>query len=72
MEAQAYVGAGQVAIDTCEHCGLNWLDHGELARIAHPPASDFVAESNAADCSNDGDSYFAGPQAAQVVEYNNL
>jgi len=29
-----YGGAGNVVIDTCETCHLNWLDSGELRRIA--------------------------------------
>jgi Zn-finger nucleic acid-binding protein len=24
-------------IDSCENCELNWLDHGELMRIARAP-----------------------------------
>ena len=41
MEAHYYCGPGNVVIDTCETCSLNWLDHGELSRIAHAPADDF-------------------------------
>jgi Zn-finger nucleic acid-binding protein len=29
-----YGGAGNVVIDTCETCQVNWLDSGELRRIA--------------------------------------
>jgi Zn-finger nucleic acid-binding protein len=37
MEAHSYAGPGNVVIDSCEPCSLNWLDHGELARIAQAP-----------------------------------
>jgi Zn-finger nucleic acid-binding protein len=37
MEAHTYAGAGNVMIDSCEQCLLNWLDHGELMRIVHAP-----------------------------------
>jgi Zn-finger nucleic acid-binding protein len=34
MTADWYAGPGHVVIDSCEPCLLNWLDHGELMRIA--------------------------------------
>jgi Zn-finger nucleic acid-binding protein len=37
MEAHSYAGPGNVILDSCENCSLNWLDHGKLARIAHAP-----------------------------------
>jgi LSD1 subclass zinc finger protein len=37
METHYYAGGGNVVIDDCEHCELNWLDAGELAAIAHAP-----------------------------------
>jgi Zn-finger nucleic acid-binding protein len=37
MEAHFYAGPGNVVIDSCEPCALNWLDHGELLRIARAP-----------------------------------
>jgi Zn-finger nucleic acid-binding protein len=46
MEAHFYGGAGNVVMDTCENCSLNWLDHGELARIANAPRSSFAADSD--------------------------
>jgi Zn-finger nucleic acid-binding protein len=58
MEAHFYGGPGNVVIDTCENCSLNWLDHGELARIAHAPVSDFSSES---DATPNGASYFPAP-----------
>ena len=30
-------GPGNVIIDTCESCSLNWLDYGELQRIVRAP-----------------------------------
>jgi LSD1 subclass zinc finger protein len=37
MESHLYEGPGNVVIDSCEKCLLNWLNHGELARIVHAP-----------------------------------
>jgi Zn-finger nucleic acid-binding protein len=37
MEAHFYAGPGNVTIDSCDPCSLNWLDHGELMRIVHAP-----------------------------------
>ena len=34
-----YGGPGNVVIDTCERCLVNWLDPGELRRIAIAPDS---------------------------------
>jgi Zn-finger nucleic acid-binding protein len=33
METHYYAGPGNVIIDDCEACSLNWLDYGELRRI---------------------------------------
>jgi len=37
MLAHLYAGPGNVVIDSCERCGVNWLDGGELRRIALSP-----------------------------------
>ena len=37
MDAHPYYGPGNVVIDTCQHCKLGWLDHGELATIVRAP-----------------------------------
>jgi Zn-finger nucleic acid-binding protein len=37
MLSHFYGGAGNLVIDTCERCRLNWLDPGELRRIARAP-----------------------------------
>jgi len=49
MEAHFYAGPGNVVIDTCETCSLNWLDHDELARIAHAHESDFGGDPSGFD-----------------------
>jgi Zn-finger nucleic acid-binding protein len=33
METHYYSGAGNVIIEDCEDCELNWLDHGKLMHI---------------------------------------
>jgi Zn-finger nucleic acid-binding protein len=30
MDTHPYAGPGNVVIDTCNKCGLNWLDYGEF------------------------------------------
>jgi Zn-finger nucleic acid-binding protein len=37
MVGHVYAGPGNVVIDTCEACQVNWLDPGELRRIAIAP-----------------------------------
>jgi len=37
MDTHFYCGPGNVIIDDCSRCELNWLDHGELMRIATAP-----------------------------------
>jgi Zn-finger nucleic acid-binding protein len=37
MDTHFYAGPGNVIIDSCEDCGLIWLDQGEIMRIAHAP-----------------------------------
>jgi Zn-finger nucleic acid-binding protein len=41
MSAHFYEGGGNVVIDTCERCQVNWLDPGELRRIAVAPYSPY-------------------------------
>src|SRR5439155_20547474 len=33
MDTHPYFGGGNVVVDTCEACGLIWLDAGDLAAI---------------------------------------
>jgi Zn-finger nucleic acid-binding protein len=37
MHGHIYGGPGNVVIDSCEHCQVNWLDAGELRQIAIAP-----------------------------------
>jgi len=37
MDTHTYCGPGNVVMDSCENCQLNWLDRGELTRIAQAP-----------------------------------
>jgi len=37
MLGHIYGGPGNVVIDSCERCQVNWLDSGELRRIAVAP-----------------------------------
>lgn len=37
MEAHPYYGPGNVVIDTCGHCFVVWLDHGELGVLQRAP-----------------------------------
>ena len=37
MDAHPYGGGGNVNVDSCEKCGLVWLDSGELRRIVAAP-----------------------------------
>ena len=39
MTSHNYGGPGNIVMDTCERCELNWLDPGELRRIALAPDS---------------------------------
>jgi Zn-finger nucleic acid-binding protein len=34
MDTHPYAGPGNIVIDNCALCHLNWLDHGELRRVA--------------------------------------
>ncbi|MBV9500979.1 MAG: zf-TFIIB domain-containing protein [Acidobacteriaceae bacterium] len=37
MDTHYYCGPGNVIIDDCDRCELNWLDNGELMRIVRAP-----------------------------------
>ncbi len=44
MDTHYYGGPGNVVIDDCSRCFLNWLDHGELMRIAQAPDRSYGEE----------------------------
>lgn len=37
MDTHYYCGPGNIIIDDCSRCELNWLDNGELMRIVRAP-----------------------------------
>src|SRR6185437_5144341 len=37
MDTHPYMGPGNVIIDSCENCALDWLDYGELDRMIRAP-----------------------------------
>jgi len=37
MHTHPYAGPGNVVIDNCADCGVNWLDHNEINRIVRSP-----------------------------------
>jgi Zn-finger nucleic acid-binding protein len=37
MHTHPYAGPGNIVIDNCPRCQLNWLDHSELRRITSAP-----------------------------------
>jgi Zn-finger nucleic acid-binding protein len=41
MDTHVYGGGGNVVIDSCENCCLNWLDYSELDRIVRAPDRDY-------------------------------
>jgi Zn-finger nucleic acid-binding protein len=40
MNTSPYSGPGNIVVDTCVHCGLMWLDCGELTVMANAPGRD--------------------------------
>ncbi|HEY2019418.1 MAG TPA: zf-TFIIB domain-containing protein [Bryobacteraceae bacterium] len=37
MVTHRYGGPGNIVLDSCSKCYLDWLDHGELMRVVHTP-----------------------------------
>ncbi|MGJ5818973.1 zf-TFIIB domain-containing protein [Paludibaculum fermentans] len=37
MDTHPYAGPGNIVIDNCPDCRLNWLDHNELRRVTTAP-----------------------------------
>jgi Zn-finger nucleic acid-binding protein len=44
MDTHYYCGPGNIVIDDCSRCSLNWLDHGELMRIVRAPDRSYREE----------------------------
>ena len=40
MDEHLYGGGGNMDVDSCETCGVLWLDRGELSRIVAAPDRD--------------------------------
>lgn len=45
MDTHPYGGAGNVVMEDCENCSLNWLDYGELDKIVRAPDHDYQAQA---------------------------
>lgn len=45
MDTHFYAGPGNVIIDDCSPCGLDWLDAGELRRMARAPDHTYTPQS---------------------------
>ena len=41
MDTHPYGGPGNIVIDDCERCALNWLDYGELQRVIVAPDREY-------------------------------
>jgi Zn-finger nucleic acid-binding protein len=48
MDTHFYGGPGNVVIDDCSHCYLNWLDHNELMTIVRAPDRTYESECGVA------------------------
>jgi Zn-finger nucleic acid-binding protein len=44
MDTHPYGGGGNVIIEDCERCELNWLDDGELQRIVQAPDREYASD----------------------------
>ncbi len=42
MDTHLYGGPGNVFIDSCENCSVNWLDYSELERVVRAPDPQYV------------------------------
>jgi Zn-finger nucleic acid-binding protein len=43
MHTHPYAGGGNIVIDNCPVCAVNWLDHGELRRVVAAPDPQYTA-----------------------------
>ena len=44
MDTHFYEGPGNIIIDDCSRCRLDWLDQGELMRAVRAPGRDYAGE----------------------------
>ena len=44
MDTHYYGGPGNIVIDDCSRCYLNWLDEGELMRIVRAPDRSYAVD----------------------------
>lgn len=44
MDTHFYEGPGNIIIDACSYCQLDWLDKGELLRVVHAPDHSYAHE----------------------------
>ena len=44
MDTHFYDGPGNVIIDDCSRCSLDWLDAGELMRVVRAPGHEYAQE----------------------------
>jgi Zn-finger nucleic acid-binding protein len=49
MDKHPYGGGGNIDVDSCESCGVLWLDRGELSRIVAAPDRDPWSEQKSAE-----------------------
>jgi len=47
MDTHFYEGGGNIIIDDCSRCLLNWLDQGELMRVVLAPGREYPEETYA-------------------------
>jgi Zn-finger nucleic acid-binding protein len=45
MDTHPYAGPGNIVIDNCAKCHVNWLDHGELRRVAAAATNDALSST---------------------------
>jgi Zn-finger nucleic acid-binding protein len=48
MDTHPYAGPGNIVIDSCSECQVDWLDYGELMRIVRAPYHKFAGDDTLA------------------------
>lgn len=46
MDTHFYEGPGNIIIDDCSRCSVNWLDKGELMKVVRAPGQDYAEDTN--------------------------